>query len=126
VRVVTSLATGTGVSIALSSPQTPSDAFLVRDFTGLGFDAATLTNTSTRTITLKTSLFNAATPSIVTGTSGVKLAGGATETLASLIPSIATTHDAVLITASSPTLVVSMTMPSRPKGVNVVTPLDGR
>lgn len=126
VRVVTSLATGTGVSIALSSPQTPSDAFLVRDFTGLGFDAATLTNTSARTITLKTSLFNAATPSIVTGTSGVKLAGGATETLASLIPSIATTHDAVLITASSPTLVVSMTMPSRPKGVNVVTPLDGR
>jgi hypothetical protein len=126
VPVVTTLATGSGVSIALSSPQRPSDAFLVRDFTGLGFDAATLTNTSSRTITLRTSSFNAAKPDLITGTGGVKLAAGATERLSTLIPSIATTHDAILITASRPTLVVSMTLLSRPRGVNVLTPLDGR
>jgi hypothetical protein len=126
VPVVTALATGAGKSISLSSAQLPSDAFLVRDFTGLGFDAATLTNTSSRTITLKTSSFNTATPNVATTSSGMKLAAGATERLSTLFPSIATTHDALLITASRPTLVVSMTLPSRPKGVNVLTPLDGR
>ncbi|HUY16485.1 MAG TPA: DUF5719 family protein [Acidimicrobiales bacterium] len=126
VPVVVALATGSGASISLSSPQVPSNAFLVRDFTGLGFDAATLTNTSSRTITLTTSSFNAAKPDVITISGGAKLAAGATEPLSSLIPSVATTHDAFLITASKPTLVVSMTLPSRPKGVNVLTPLDGR
>ena len=126
VPVVTALATGSGLSIALSSPQVPSDALLVRDFTGLGFDAATLTNTSTRSITLTTSSFNAAKPDVITVTGGNKLAAGATEPLSSLIPNIATTNDAFLISASKPALIASMTLPSRPKGVNVVTPLDGR
>ncbi|MHB8379904.1 MAG: DUF5719 family protein [Acidimicrobiales bacterium] len=126
VPVVTALATGSGASIALSSPQVPSNAFLVRDFTGLGFDAATLTNTSTRTITLTTSSFNAAAPDVITIAGGDKLAAGATERLSLLFPAVATTRDALLITASKPTLVVSMTLPSRPKGVNVLTPLDGR
>ena len=126
VPVVSSLATGTGTSISLSSPQIPSNAFLVRDFTGLGFDAATLTNTSSRTITLTTSSFNSATPNVITMSGGMKLAGGATKRLSILFPSIATTHDALLITASRPTLVASMTLPSRPRGVNVLTPLDGR
>jgi hypothetical protein len=126
VPVVTALATGSGSSIALSSSQVPSNAFLVRDFTGLGFDAATLTNTSSRAITLTTSSFNTTQPNAITIAGGTKLAAGATARLSSLIPSIATTKDAFLITASRPTLVVSMTLPSRPKGVNVVTPLDGR
>ncbi|HVA52803.1 MAG TPA: DUF5719 family protein [Acidimicrobiales bacterium] len=126
VPVVTSLATGSGRSIALSSPQTPSDAFLIRDFTGLGFDAETLTNTSSRTITLTTSSFSATNPNVTALTGGDRLDGGATVRLSTLMPSVATTHDAILITASRPTLVVSMTLPSRPKGVNVVTPLDGR
>jgi hypothetical protein len=31
-----------------------------------------------------------------------------------------------LITSSKPDLVVSLTLPSTPSGVNVVSPLDGR
>jgi len=125
VAIVTVLATGTGSWLALSTPQTPSDAFLVRDFTGLGFDAATVTNTSSRTVTFTASTINSAQPGVVTG-AGVKLAAGVTENLSTLIPSIAGSNDAYLITASKPSLVVSMTLPSRPKGVNVVAPLDGR
>jgi hypothetical protein len=126
VPIVTALATGTGATIALSSPQLPSNAFLIHDFTGLGFDTATLTNTSSRTITLITTSFNPAAPNVITISGGIKLAGGATELLTALFPKISTAHDAFLVTASKPALVVSMTLPSRPKGVNVVTPLDGR
>jgi hypothetical protein len=45
-----SLATGSDGDVALSAPELPASEFLVGDFTGTGIDAATLTNTSSRTI----------------------------------------------------------------------------
>jgi hypothetical protein len=126
VPVVSTLATGTGSWISLSRSEAPSGAFLVRDFTGLGFDAATVTNTSSRTITLTIASLDSAQPNTMTVSGGIKLAGGATESLSTLIPSIRRPHDAYLVSVSKPTIVVSLTLPSRPRGVNVLSPLDGR
>jgi hypothetical protein len=124
--VISSLATGNGTWIALSAPEPAGNAFLVRDFTGLHFDAATVTNTSSSTVTLKVATYSSTTPGSVSKPSSAKLAPDATENLSTLIPSFATSSDAFLISASSPSVVVSMTLPSRPKGVNVVPPLNGK
>lgn len=129
--VITSLATGTGTWRALSSPMTPGNAFLVRNFTGLGFDAATVTNTSSRTVAFQivhlapttTSPFSSAVTIV-----GFKLLAGATTSLVTSTPSITSSKNttAMIISASTPSLVVSLTLPSKPRGVNVVVPLDGR
>ncbi|MFZ0768447.1 MAG: DUF5719 family protein, partial [Acidimicrobiales bacterium] len=96
--VVTALVTGTPAWSALSSPETPGNAFLVHDFTGLGYDAATLSNVSSRSITLTVASFNAAKPSVITVTGGVKLAAGATESLKTLFPSLSASGDTYLVT----------------------------
>jgi hypothetical protein len=124
--VFSSLATGNGTWTALSAPEPEGNAFLVRDFTGQHFDAATVTNTSSRTVSLKIVTYSSTTPSASAKPFSVKLAANATENLSTLIPSFATSSDAFLISGSSPSLVVSMTLPSQPKGVNVVPPLNGK
>jgi Family of unknown function (DUF5719) len=126
--VITALATGASSSIALSSPVTPDNAFLVHDFTGLGFDAVTMTNTSSRTITIDISSFNTKTPNVITGVGGIKLAPGVTENLISKLfptPTGGSSHT-YLVMATKPSLIVSLTLPSTPRGVNLVAPLDGR
>jgi len=55
--VVSQLATGTRNWFSLSSPVTPGDAFLVNDFTDVGFGAATVTNISSRPITVDVSSY---------------------------------------------------------------------
>jgi hypothetical protein len=129
--VITSLATGTGTWRALSSPVSPGNAFLVRNFTGLGFDAVTVTNTSSRTVALQIASLGASTTSVITSVVtvvGSKLLAGATTRLATFDPSITSPKNdsAMIISASTPSLVVSLTLPSKPRGVNVVAPLDGR
>jgi hypothetical protein len=57
---------------------------------------------------------------------GIKLRGDATLTLSSLFSTFSTAGDAFLISASSPSIVVALTLPSRPRGVDVVSPLNGR
>jgi hypothetical protein len=124
--VVSALVTGVSTWVALSSPLTPGDAFLLHDFTGLGFDAVSMTNVSTRAITVSVASYNAATPTTVTGAGGIRLAPGSTKSLKTLLYSSPPSSNTYLVTANRPDLVVSLTLPSTPSGVNVVSPLDGR
>ncbi|MGA7834301.1 MAG: DUF5719 family protein [Acidimicrobiales bacterium] len=127
VPVVSGLATGTEKWIALTSPQAPSDAYLVRNFSGLGFDAASVTNASTRSVTLTLVSYDSSDPNVVTVAGGVTLAGGATEKLSSLTSSfMAQPDDTYLISTTKPVLVLSLTQPSHPRGLYVVATLDGR
>jgi hypothetical protein len=126
VPVITGLATGTGTSVALTSPQTPSGAYLVRNFSGLGFDAATVTNTSTHSVQVTITSYDSSKTNVSTMT-GVKIAGGATESLATLVPSfMKQPDDTYVIATTKPVLVLSLTVPSRPRGLYVVSTLDGR
>jgi hypothetical protein len=125
VPVVAGLATGTGTWITLSSPQSPSSAYVVRDFTGLGFDVANVTNTSSHAVTVHVTTYAAKGQVVVT--KGIKVAGGATTTLTSLI-AVPLTRPAgtYLVRLSRPSALVTLTLPSHPTGVYVVAPLDGR
>lgn len=120
--VTTSLATGTSQGIALSSPVSPHGEFLISDFAGRGFDAATVTNTSSQAMTVTFHVVG------VSGSTGsARLAGGSTEEILSLFSSINSLGaKTLLITSSRPTLLVTATLPSKPQGVEVVSPLDGR
>jgi hypothetical protein len=125
VPVVAGLATGTGTWIALSSPQTPSSSYVVRDFTGLGFDAASVTNTSSHSVTVHVTTYAAKGQVVVTR--GINVAGGATVTLSSLISSPLTRPAGTyLVTSSRRSAIVTLTLPSHPRGLYVVAPLDGR
>lgn len=120
VPVVTGLATGTGTWSAISSPQAPSNAYLVRNFSGLGFDAATVTNTSRHSIELTIAPYVGARKGAVV--SGVKLKSGATEALSSITPGfMAQAGDTYVITATRPSVVLSLTQPSRPRGIFIAT-----
>jgi hypothetical protein len=126
VPVVAGLATGEGKWIALSSPQAPSQAYVVRDFTGLGFDTASVTNTSSRAVTLHVTTFGATSKSKDVTTHAITLAGGSTTTLTALISTpLARPAGTYLVTSSRPSAIVTLTLPSRPRGLYVVAPLDG-
>ena len=124
--VVSALATGASSWVALASPVTPGNAFLLHDFTGLGFDAVTVTNVSSRTITVDISSYTTSSPSIISGGGGITVAPESTKSIKATVTSSSGSSETYLITASRPTLVVSQTLPSTPRGVNVVPPLDGR
>ena len=127
VPVVSALATGTSGWISLSSPVTPGNAFLVNDFTRLGFGAATVTNTSPEPITLNVSSFRRTTLKVISGEVAIKLAGSQTQSLLLAIPSFSHKPNATyLVSSSKPSMVVSLTLPTRPLGVYVVAPLNGR
>jgi hypothetical protein len=127
VPVVSALATGTRTWISLSSPVTPGNAFLVKDFTDLGFGAATVTNTSSRPITIDVSSYLSTTLKVINNVGAIKLKGGQTESLFLTIPSFSgTPSETYLVSSSKPSMVVSLTLPSRPPGMYVVAPLDGR
>ncbi|HVB52345.1 MAG TPA: DUF5719 family protein [Acidimicrobiales bacterium] len=123
--VVTSLATGQGTWTALSAPQAPGRVFLIRDFTGRGFDAATITNTSPRTISVTiTTQKDKATKSLTV--TGQKVSGDTTESLLALLPaSLSTQSQTFIVSSLKPSLVVGLTLPSKPNGVLVVEPLNG-
>jgi hypothetical protein len=124
--VVSALAAGASTWVALTSPTTPGNAYLVRDFTGLGFDALSMTNVSSRAITVDVISYAATKPTLITSAGGIRLAPGATKSLKALLYSSSNPSGTYLVTASKPELVVSLTLPSTPSGVNVVPPLDGR
>jgi hypothetical protein len=124
--IITALATGTSTSIDLSTPVTPGNAFLIHDFTGLGFDAMTLTNVSSHAITLDVSSLLSTQPNLITGVGGITLAADTTKSLAAVLHASANSATTYLVTASKQTLVLSLTLLSTPSGVNVVAPLDGR
>ena len=130
VPVVASLATGRGTDVAVTAPGEPQAKFLVGDFTGRGFGAASVTNTSTRAITLTfADLTSRGSASLAVSHS---LAANTTANILTLLTSLGTTsmttlqHATLLIASSKPTLLVTLTLPSKPIGMTVVAPLDGR
>jgi hypothetical protein len=124
--VIAALATGTGNEVALSAPPSPQPEYLVGDFTGRGFDQATLTNTSSRSISVQvTRLSNSFGAHSIGGQ--LRLAGDTTESVQSAFPALANLRGVVMIvTASRPSLIVTLTLPTRPAGMTVVSGLDGR
>jgi hypothetical protein len=116
-----SLATGSSAGVSLWTPQGPGSAFLVADFAGLGFDAAMVTDTSSRPITVHFATLGATS---VTGS--VRLEGDTTESILALFTAIPTlSGTTLLVRTSSPSLLVTTTLPSRPRGTSVVDALDG-
>jgi len=85
-----------------------------------------VTNTSTHSAELTITSYDSSTPNVSTMT-GVKLAGGATESLSTLVPTfMKQPGDTYVIATTKPVLVLSLTVPSRPRGLYVVSTLDGR
>ncbi|HUZ42628.1 MAG TPA: DUF5719 family protein [Acidimicrobiales bacterium] len=124
--VITALATGTGKYVALSSTQPPEPQYLVGDFTGRGFDAATFTNTSSRAISINVTTLPVSRSADLDNVQ-VHLAADTTESVRSALPALTHLRGLVMIvTASRPTLVVALSLPTRPAGMTVVSALDCR
>lgn len=124
VAVAAALATGTGKSFALSAPVSPSKEFLIADFSGEGFDAATVTNTSAHVITVTFATLVGSGQHGATGST--QLSAGATHDILSLFSGVSTLKGATLLVAGSKaSLVVTTTLPTSPIGMTVVAPLHG-
>ena len=120
--IASSLATGTPSNLAFSSPVVASNEFLISDFSGKGFDAATLTNTSTKSMRV-TFVVIGPHPQPMSA----QLAGLSTSNVLSLFSGLTSLGGhTVLINSSRPTLVVTTTLRTRPAGLVVVDPLDRR
>jgi Family of unknown function (DUF5719) len=132
--IVASLATGSGSDIALSAPELPESELLIGDFTGLGFDAAALTNTSSRTIvvsytTLAATTFGAdgAIGSQANQIGSAQLSANSTSELRTDFPKLSSLHHALLVVSTPrPTLLVTLTSPTTPAGTTLLSALDGR
>jgi hypothetical protein len=126
--VIAALATGIGNDVALSTPGSPEPEFLVGDFTGRGVDEATFTNTSSRSIEVNISTLPRASATGAKSTYGqFRLDANTTDTLSDVLSSLSNLRGVqMIVTASRPTLVVTLTLPTRPRGMTVVAPLDGR
>jgi hypothetical protein len=87
--VIAALATGTGDDVALSAPGSPEPEVLVGDFTGHGFDEATLTNTSSRSITVNISTLPDSNATTAKSTyTQFRLGANTTDTLKDVLPSL--------------------------------------
>jgi hypothetical protein len=117
VGVVSTLVTGTSAGLSLWSPQPPSNMFLLSNFSGLGFNNVTFTNTSLRSVTVH---YTSVGPTSTTGS--IKLAARATQIFSGVASLRTTTY---LVSASSSAVVVTTTLPSAPTGVTVVPVLNG-
>ncbi len=125
--VVSTLATGVAPTIELISYEAPATAFLIRNFTGRGFDAASVTNTTSGTITVSVTSLTDGAPHSSTVVGDVKVAARGTLDLASVVPSLRrATNETYIVASSREDMVVSLTLPSHPAGVDVMAPLDGR
>jgi len=123
--VIAALATGTSNDIALSAPQSPQREYLVGDFTGRGFDGAVLTNTSSKPISIDVTRLSRGGGATTLGQ--LHLAGETTESVRSALPTLGTLRGVVMIVkASRPSLLVALTLPTKPAGMTVVSGLDGR
>jgi hypothetical protein len=118
VAVTSTLVTGTSEGLSLWSPQMPSNMFLLSNFSGLGFNNVTFTNTSSRSVTVHFASLDQTSTS-----SEIKLAPNATQVFSGIAAlRAATTY---LVSASSSAVVVTATLPSAPIGVTVVPVLNG-
>ncbi len=124
VPVVATLATGTSAGVALSTPTPPSSTYLIGDFSGAGYDAVALTNTtgSPLGITVTRLAGTNATAQSTTASLNPK-----STTLLRGVASFASSlrGATIVVTAERPDLVVGAILPSTPRGVAVVSPLYG-
>jgi hypothetical protein len=124
--VIATLATGSGDDVSLSAPGSSQPEYLVGDFTGEGFDAATLTNTSSRSVSISVSTLPSSRSAHVSN-AVVHLNADSTESVKSAVPALADLKGVMMIVkASRPTLLVTLTLPTTPAGMTVVSGLDGR
>ncbi len=123
--VATSLLTGSSTGTSLWAPSEPDEEFIVADFSGKGFDAATVTNTSGKK--LKVTFTSIPGPGQSKESSSVSLDAGSTQSILSIFSGISTLKaHTVLVTSNHPDLLVNLTLPTTPSGTVVVSPLDGR
>lgn len=120
VPVVADLATGAaGAGSALSAPSAPTTSAVVGGFSTSGYDALRVVNPGRRAITLSV---------LALGSTGaptrLHLAGHALADLATAAPG-ARAGAPYLLSSRRP-FVLGLTAPSRPAGVVVLAPLDGR
>ena len=102
------------------------------DFTGLGFDAAALTNTSSRTITVSFSTFPVGTTQGASGSEtatygAARLSANSTSELRTDFAGLTSLRHALfVVSASRPSLLVTLTSPTTPAGTTLLAALDGR
>ena len=124
--VIAALATGTGRYDALGAAQSSELEYLVGDFTGRGFDAAAFTNTSSYPITVNVTTLPISRSARVRNAQ-VHLDANSTESVRSAVPALARLRGVeMIVRASRPSLVVTLSLPTRPAGMTVVSALDGR
>jgi hypothetical protein len=122
--VATSLLTGTSLGTSLWAPSEPDSEFIVADFSGKGFDAATVSNTSRQN--LKVTFTSIPGPGQSKVSSSVDLAANTSESILSIFSGLGTLKaHTLLVTSNHPELLVNLTLPTTPSGVVVVSPLDG-
>jgi hypothetical protein len=120
--VFSTLASGISGGISLWSPQIPGRAFLISDFSGHGFNAATVTNTSSHSISVQFTTLGQPT---LTGSA--TLAPHSTQNILSIFSAVTTlSATTLMVNSSAPDLLVTTTLPSTPTGVDVVATLNGR
>ena len=120
--VFSTLASGISGGISLWSPQIPGRAFLISDFSGHGFNSATVTNTSSHSISVQFTTLGQPT---LTGSA--TLAPHSTQNILSTFSAVTTlSATTLMVNSSAPDLLVTTTLPSTPTGVDVVATLNGR
>ncbi len=121
VPVAASLATGTASGESLSVPAVASTLYLVSDFAGRGFDAMTATNVGDRPLSVTVTVLGAIATSRV-----ITVAPGATIDLRGRdgVPSTLRGRS-FLIGANRRDLIVATTLPTTPRGIAVVSALNG-
>ena len=120
VPVVTDLATGTaGSGSALSAPSPVTTSAFVHDFTSKGYDALRVLNPGRRTITVIVSALGSA-----SALAHLHVGAHDVADLAAAVPG-ARRGGSYLVTSQGP-FALGLTLPSRPAGITVVAPLDGR
>ncbi len=112
------LVTGDAAGSLVSSPGAPSRAYLLTDATGRGFDGVALANLADASLAL----------TVTAGTlkAHVRLGPRQVIGLRALVPQLGQLRGrSVLLHAARADLVVAATLPTRPAGLVVVTPLHG-
>lgn len=116
--VSAALVTGDASGWLVSTPGVPSRAYLISDATGRGFDAVAVVNTSAHGLDVTVSSGSARVHAVVPGEQSVSLRR--------IAPQLDHLRGrTVLVRATRAALVVSATLPTRPAGLVVVTPLHG-
>ncbi len=119
--IATSLLTGSVSGTSLWSPLSPDEQYLIADFSGKGFDAASVTNTSSHAIKVTFSV-----PGKENDTASATLGANSTEGILDLYDGLSTLKaQTLLVTSNRPSLLVTLTLPTTPSGIEVVSPLYG-